>query len=206
MLEVIDYGGGNLGSLCRALDRLGLPYQTIAGSHDGRFPTGESPLILPGVGAFGALMQALTDRQLVVPIQQAVAQGTPLLGVCVGLQVLFESSEESPDVDGLGLLKGTVVKLDDSAKKVPQIGWNEIHAKQPDWPNGFVYYVNSYVARPQDSSVLLYESTYQDETFCGAVRYGAVTAFQFHPEKSGDFGHQLIAKWWELIQPVKVAC
>jgi glutamine amidotransferase len=199
-VDVIDYGGGNVGSLLRSLERLNIPYQLCAGGDTPNgFPTGEYPIILPGVGAFESLMQALHQRKHVEHLQHLVQEKrTPFLGICVGLQVLFESSEEaSNQCKGLGFLQGTVVKFQEN--KVPQIGWNYINAKQSTWENGFVYYVNSYYAIPTDKTAILYESTYGDTTFCGAVRKNNITAFQFHPEKSGLFGQSLIANWWKNV-------
>lgn len=196
-VDVLDYGGGNLGSLLRALGRLEIPYQRCAGKADGVFPSLERPMILPGVGAFGSLMRQLRERELDKAIQEGVAKNVPYLGVCVGLQVLFEASEESPGEQGLGLLKGKVVRFRQG--KIPQIGWNSVEPCQPDWPEGYVYYVNSYYAQPEDESAVLYSSEYEAQRFCGAVRQGPMTAFQFHPEKSGDFGHQLLKHWLQLV-------
>ncbi|MEB3206181.1 MAG: imidazole glycerol phosphate synthase subunit HisH, partial [Vampirovibrionales bacterium] len=166
-------------------------------------PTGHNPILLPGVGAFGALMQALNQRGLSSTLKTLIAQGTPYLGICVGLQVLFEASEESPGCPGLGVLKGRVKKFTSDAKdspiKIPQIGWNRIALTQSGSPfdslaHGAVYFVNSYVAAPEEAHQVLYQADYGG-AFCAGVRSGNITAFQFHPEKSGDFGHQLLATW-----------
>jgi imidazole glycerol phosphate synthase glutamine amidotransferase subunit len=199
-VDVIDYGGGNVGSLLRTLERLNIPYQLFAGGTTvNPFPTGENPIILPGVGAFEALMQALHTRGHVAVLNQLVQhQKVPFLGVCVGLQVLFEGSEEASDsCQGLGFLKGNVVKF--TQGKVPQIGWNYVNAKQAGWQEGFVYYVNSYYAAPEDASAVLFESAYEGTAFCGAVAKDNITAFPFHPEKSGEFGQALLAHWWERV-------
>jgi imidazole glycerol phosphate synthase glutamine amidotransferase subunit len=193
-VDVIGYGGGNTGSLLRALERASVSYRLVQGTVDNTWPSGEAPLILPGVGAFGSLVRALEQRGLDVPIKEIAEQAlVPFLGVCVGLQVLFESSEENPGVPGLCILPGQVVRF--TGKKVPQIGWNGVVTKQPGWPEGYAYYVNSYYARPSDASCSLYESRYEAETFCGAVHVGNITAFQFHPEKSGEFGQRLLRYW-----------
>ena len=200
-VDVIDYGGGNVGSLLRSLERLNIPYQLFAGepSSENPFPTGKNPIILPGVGAFESLMQALHQRGHVAVLKKLVQdQKVPFLGVCVGLQVLFEGSEEASDsCEGLGFLKGKVVKF--TQGKVPQIGWNYVNAKQAGWQEGFVYYVNSYYAAPEDASAVLFESVYEGTAFCGAVAKENITAFQFHPEKSGEFGQALIAHWWASV-------
>jgi glutamine amidotransferase len=203
-VDVIDYGGGNVGSLLRSLERLNIPYKLRAGGNtpDG-FPAGEYPIILPGVGAFESLMQALHQRGHVEHLKRLVQEAkTPFLGVCVGLQVLFEGSEEaSQHCGGLGFLQGKVVKFQED--KVPQIGWNYVRTQQPEWDSGFVYYVNSYYAVPEDKMAVLYESTYGNTTFCGAVAKDNITAFQFHPEKSGSFGQALLANWWQLVNQSK---
>lgn len=210
-VDVLNYGGGNLGSMLRALERLAIPYRVWDGldapasheeHHQSGLPDGSQPLLLPGVGAFGSVMQGLKERGFDALLKRLVGEGsTPFLGVCVGQQVLFESSEESPDVAGLGLLKGAVRRF--TAGKVPQIGWNHVANQQPASPfaaDGFVYYVNSYYAAPADAACTLYASHYEGCTFCGAVHQGNITAFQFHPEKSGAFGHELIAQWWQHCQ------
>jgi glutamine amidotransferase len=125
------------------------------------------------------------------------------LGVCVGLQVLFDSSEEGEPTPGLGLIRGKVVKF--TGKKVPQIGWNFVNAQQAGWPEGHVYYVNSYYAHPEDANVALYTSQYEAECFTGAVHVGNITAFQFHPEKSGAFGQALLTHWLTHCAGVPVA-
>ena len=206
LVEVLHYGGGNVGSLLRALERCEIPYTLLKGTIDGTFPTGKHPVILPGVGAFGAIMQGLEARGFLEPLKRVVLdEKVPFLGVCVGLQVLFESSEESPDVAGLGFLKGIVrhFPTDFEGSKVPQIGWNYIQAQQENAPEGFVYYVNSYFADPADANVVLYASDYQGTRFCGAVKHENISAFQFHPEKSGAFGHDLLRHWFDSL-PVEV--
>jgi imidazole glycerol phosphate synthase glutamine amidotransferase subunit len=211
-VDVINYGGGNLGSLLRALKRCNIPYHVYEGklAHQPTkpetdcFPSGDHPIVLPGVGAFGSVMHALNERGFTECLQRLVGeQKTPLLGVCVGQQVLFESSEESPSVVGLGLLKGQVKRFTSAPEtpcKIPQIGWNSIHSQQTDsgFPSqGYVYYVNSYYAEPNDGTIVLYSSTYGGTRFCGAIRHQHITAFQFHPEKSGELGHTLLSQWWQ---------
>lgn len=188
-VDVIDAAGGNVGSLCRALERLGVEYRRVNGSNRN---LGERPIILPGVGAFGAVMDNLSSSQLVNPIKEAIARGVPFLGICVGLQVLFESSEESPGVAGLSILPGKVVRFTEG--KIPQIGWNSVRSTSSDWPSGYVYFVNSYFAQPLQPDAVLFESEYF-QRFCAAVKKDNITAFQFHPEKSGDYGMSLLKKW-----------
>lgn len=202
-LQVVDYGGGNTGSVLRCLDRLGLPYERCGGAGQAA-PSGDQPLLLPGVGAFGAVMAALEARGLVDRLRDAARGGTPLLGICVGLQVLFAESDESPGVPGLGLLPGRVVRFPPEAGKVPQVGWNRLRpgpaaSAALGADEGYVYFVNSYHARPEDPSQVLYEADYGGP-FCAAVRSGSLCAFQFHPERSGTFGHSLVQRFWELVR------
>lgn len=183
MVELVDYGGGNLGSVQRALQRLGTAFELT------QQPSGNHPVILPGVGSFGAVANALQKLGLDVRLRQIIAQETPFLGICVGLQVLLESSDESPGVSGLGVIPGRVVRF--RAPKVPQIGWNRVVSSQRE---GFVYFVNSYYAQLQNPEHLWYSADYYGP-FCAALRSRNVSAFQFHPEKSGEFGQQLLQDW-----------
>ncbi|MBS2034432.1 imidazole glycerol phosphate synthase subunit HisH [bacterium] len=187
-LELLDYGGGNLGSLRRCLERLGWSFALVTQ------PSGDRPLILPGVGAFGAVMAGLSEVRL--RLGEILREGTPYLGICVGLQILLQSSQESPGVEGLGLIEGEVVRF--QAPKVPQMGWNDVQARQSGWPEGFVYFVNSYYAQPVDPTAVLYQAEYHG-LFCAAIRQKNLTAFQFHPEKSGAFGEQLLRHWKEQL-------
>ncbi|MBI3872370.1 MAG: imidazole glycerol phosphate synthase subunit HisH [candidate division Zixibacteria bacterium] len=190
MVELINFGGGNLGSMRRALERLDVSYRVSSGARD---LTGDHGMILPGVGAFGAAMAGLKRAGLKQRLNEAVRGGSPYLGICIGMQLLFGASEESPGVAGLGLIDGEVVRF--SAGKVPQIGWNRIEplsggSRTP----GFVYFVNSYHCRPIDETLATYRAEYHIP-FCAALRCGNITAFQFHPERSGPFGHRLLKEW-----------
>ncbi|MEM0951473.1 MAG: imidazole glycerol phosphate synthase subunit HisH [Cyanobacteria bacterium P01_H01_bin.74] len=212
MLNVIDFDGGNIGSVMNCLSRLAIPHQRVTNPKE---LSADNPILFPGVGAFGATMNRLNSAGLSEAIISRVKAGTPYLGICIGLQVLFESSQESPETKGLGLISGEVVKFQansDAGKaplKIPQIGWNWItrsktadgnteHHNQPDgfWPNGYVYFVNSFYPKPQDASCVLYTANY-GEPFVAAVQYKNITAFQFHPEKSSQFGQNLIATWYQ---------
>jgi imidazole glycerol phosphate synthase glutamine amidotransferase subunit len=189
-VELVDYGGGNLASMQRCLHRLDLSYDLVDGC---RPPTGNRPLVLPGVGAFGAVMEALRRQGLDQRLIDLADSGTPYLGICVGLQVLLNGSQESPGVAGLGLVAGEVVRF--QAPKVPQIGWNEVRSAQD---SGFVYFVNSYYAVPQDPNWVWYEADYFGP-FCAALRRRNLSAFQFHPEKSGAYGQSLLRRWFEEV-------
>ena len=193
-VDVLDFGGGNISSLLRCLKRLDISYRIHTGESQ---PDGSRPLMLPGVGAFGAVMDALQKRELDQSVKALTAKDVPLLGVCVGLQILFEGSEESPGKAGLGLMPGKVVKL--GAKKVPQIGWNHVEeTSEGPLSEGYVYFVNSYVAQPDNPEHIWYKADYEGE-FCAAVRHKNIAAFQFHPEKSGQFGHDLIFQWCKTV-------
>jgi glutamine amidotransferase len=189
-VDLVTSVGGNLGSVGRSLTRLGINFNSVDASNP---PDGSRPVILPGVGAFGAVMASLREGNFDQTIKSLVDAGTPFLGVCVGMQILFDSSEEAPGVTGLGLVKGNVVKF--TQGKVPQTGWNEVRAVNDNgWPTGFVYFVNSFYAKPENDLVTLYEANYFGQ-FCAAVSTANITAFQFHPEKSGEFGEGLLKKW-----------
>lgn len=189
-VDLVDVGGGNTGSVRRCLQRLDIAYRDVDADKQ---PDGSRPLILPGVGAFGAVMNSLRTAGIDQVVTKLVKSGTPYLGICVGMQILFDDSEESPGVPGLGLVSGRVLKF--RSNKVPQIGWNHIQPEQDDgWSPGFVYFVNSYYPQPVRQDVVLYRADY-GVPFCAALHHENVTAFQFHPEKSGAFGGQLLERW-----------
>lgn len=195
-VDLVDVAGGNLGSVRRCLDRLSVPYTLVNPNNP---PTGNRPIILPGVGNFGAVMQNLQRDGFDKTVKELVRKGTPYLGICVGMQILFEASEEEYNglkAPGLCLLRGEVVKF--KSGKIPQIGWNRIDAKQESWPSGYVYFVNSFVAQPQDNADTLYVADYFGD-FCAAVRRDNITGFQFHPEKSGPFGQELLMTWIQSV-------
>jgi imidazole glycerol phosphate synthase glutamine amidotransferase subunit len=197
MLQIIGVIGGNLGSVQRAFDRLAVPYTLITQPQQLQ---PHSPIVLPGVGAFGAVMDKLNAHGLTQPIKQLVQAGTPYLGICLGQQIMFAHSEETPGVPGLGLLPGSVRRFASQAGiKIPQVGWNAITPQQPHWPTGFVYFVNSFVAHPDNASHTLYTATYGQQAFCAAIHTGNITAFQFHPEKSSTFGLGLLKQWTEMV-------
>ncbi|MBK8189663.1 MAG: imidazole glycerol phosphate synthase subunit HisH [Vampirovibrionales bacterium] len=193
-IELIDYGGGNIASVMRALERLSVSYVKVGPD---LLPSGRRPLILPGVGAFGATMAGLRRGGLHSRLVELLGRGVPYLGICVGLQILFEKSAESEGTPGLGILCGEVARL--THRKIPQIGWNRLRAvNDPDAPEGEAYFVNSFAARPADPGITLYESDYGGP-FCAAIQRQNVTGFQFHPEKSGPFGHELLRRWLDAV-------
>jgi glutamine amidotransferase len=189
-VDLVTSAGGNIGSVSRCLDRLQVSYRLTGSTNP---PDGTRPIVLPGVGAFGTVMQSLEQNNFTAQLRKLIKADTPFLGICVGMQVLFDESEEAPGVPGLGIIPGRVCKY--TKGKVPQIGWNKIEpAGDHDWEEGFVYFVNSYYPRPQSESDTLYSSDYFGP-FCAAVKTNNITAFQFHPEKSGDMGQRLIQRW-----------
>src|SRR3989338_3163770 len=198
MISIIDFGAGNLKSVKSALDCLN------AGSRITNRPdeiAKAERLILPGDGSFGFMMKELRKKKLIGPIKDFIRSGKPFLGICLGLQVLFEESEESPGVKGFGVFRGKVVKF--KKGKVPQIGWNKTAPKKKSDGNifseGYVYFVNSYYAVPEDKTIVAATSDYYGR-FTGAVSFRNVTDVQFHPEKSGDFGLKLLRRWLQCWQ------
>ncbi len=192
-VDLVDIGGGNIGSVRRCLERLSVPFNNVDAENP---PDGSRPLILPGVGEFGSVMSHLSASKLDGIVVDLVRAGTPFLGICVGMQILFEGSEEAPDIPGLGLVQGKVVRF--KAPKVPQIGWNFIVPSDNSWQSGYVYFVNSFYPSPSDQSLVLYHAVYGDK-FCAAVQSKNITAFQFHPEKSGSFGQTLLRRWLDSV-------
>ena len=193
-VDLVDIGIGNIGSVKRCLERLGTGFRVVNANN---FPDGERPLILPGVGQFGAVMQALQQNKFDCSLRDLILAGTPYLGICIGLQILFEGSEESPNVSGLGLFKGQVVRF--QAGKIPQIGWNLIApVSEGIGKTGYAYFVNSYYAMPQIPSIISYKANYYGE-FCAAVQSKNITAVQFHPEKSADFGSNFLKEWLQNV-------
>lgn len=192
-VDLVTAAGGNIGSMSRCLKRLDVDFRIADQSNP---PDGSRPIVLPGVGAFGAVMSRLMENEFDKVLSEKILNGTPFLGVCVGMQVLFEESEEAPGVAGLGLIPGMVKKY--RAGKVPQIGWNRIEGKENGTTDGFVYFVNSYYAVPTNDDVTLYQSNYFGP-FCAAVKKDNITAFQFHPEKSGPLGQSLIENWLQEV-------
>lgn len=200
MIAIIDYGAGNLHSVKNALDFLGAESK-ITGSASEILSADK--VILPGVGAFGSAMNALTASGLNDVIFEVADKGTPLLGICLGLQLMFEKSEEAPDVKGLGLFKGTIVKIPDRSLKIPHMGWNNIEVVKDSrilhniGKNPFVYFVHSYYLNASDESVVSAYTNY-GERLGIAVEKDNVFATQFHPEKSGETGMKILKNFINL--------
>ena len=200
---VIDYGAGNLHSVCNALKLLGIENKLVAVPGD---LESVDALIFPGVGAFGDCVHHLERQQLVAPVRGWVQADRPFLGICLGYQVLFESSEESPTTPGLGALKGKVVRfVDDGSLKIPHMGWNiaqPVNAEDPlcdGLPSEpHFYFVHSYYPQPEDAGVVGAWTEYGSR-FASAVRFGNIAATQFHPEKSQDAGLKLMENFVKKI-------
>ncbi|MBK1881735.1 imidazole glycerol phosphate synthase subunit HisH [Luteolibacter pohnpeiensis] len=196
-IALIDYGAGNLRSVANALREIGADPTIASGPQD---LEGATHLILPGVGSFGDCMSELTKRGLVEPIREWVKQGRPYLGICLGYQILFDSSEESPGVSGLGLFRGAVRRFKEvDSLKIPHMGWNSViptHPEQELWSElgaePFFYYVHSFFPVPDDPSVIAAQTEYGADRFAAAIGQDKLFACQYHPEKSQDAGLRLI--------------
>jgi glutamine amidotransferase len=191
MIALIDYGSGNIRSVFNALRNEGADVHLVSSAES---LDHADAVVLPGVGAFGDCAKGLRDRGLWDPMQAWLESGKPFLGICVGYQLLFDESEESPGVAGFGFFKGKVKKFSTPGLKVPQIGWNQLQFRQPDhtlWrglpQNAHVYFVHSYFPQPEDPTVVTSLSTY-GETFAASAARDNVAGVQFHPEKSQDVG------------------
>lgn len=195
MVAIIDYDAGNIKSVEKALHYLG---EEAVITRDRDTILGADRVILPGVGAFGDAMEKLRTYELDKVIQKVVAQNTPFLGICLGLQLLFESSEESESVEGLGILKGKVVRLpEESDMKIPHIGWNSLKYPNPGRlftgiaEDSYVYFVHSYYLQAKDPSIVTATTEY-GTLIHASVEQGNVFACQYHPEKSSEVGMQIL--------------
>ena len=191
MVAIIDYGVGNLQSVKKALDFIGAKSIITADENE---INAASHIILPGVGSFGDAMHSIREKGLEDVIKKSADGSKHFLGICLGLQLLFESSEESPGVDGLGIFKGSIVTIPkDNGLKVPHIGWNSVSLKQTDGifeglrDNSYFYFVHSYYLKDADEDVVAGTTEYGVPIQC-AVQKGRVCATQFHPEKSSEAG------------------
>lgn len=191
MIVIIDYEAGNLKSICNMLEFLGEDYVI---SSEADVIENADKIIFPGQGHFAQAMKNLQNKGLIEPIKNAINNGKKFLGICLGLQVLFEKSEEASGVNGLGIIKGEVKKF--QIGKTPQIGWNEIKTTSNNsyLSDKFFYFVNSYYVVPEDKSVVSSICNYHID-FAASIEQDNVTAVQFHPEKSTDAGVEFFKKW-----------
>lgn len=201
MIAMIDYGAGNLKSVEKAFLHLGCDIKITSNKAE---IEAADKVILPGVGAFGHCMQALQNANMVEVVHEIVRRGTPLLGICVGMQLMFEESEESPGVAGLGLFRGKIVKIPSAeGLKIPQMGWNRLQVNpksrllQGVSDGAFVYFVHSYYPKPAHSEESVARVTY-GTSFDVAVERDNVFATQFHPEKSGETGLRILENFAKL--------
>ena len=196
-VAVLDYGIGNLRSAQKALQRVGADAHLTA---DPDLIDTAAGVVLPGVGAFGPCMDALHETGLAEPARKAAASGRPFLGICVGMQMLFESSEESPDEPGLGILPGVVEWLPAEVKR-PQMQWNRLAARRDDpvvADGDWMYFVHSLSCRPSDPDTTVTEVDYGGPVVA-AIRSGSLLATQFHPEKSGAAGLAMLRRWADSL-------
>ena len=201
MIAIVDYDAGNIKSVEKALEYIGeQPFVT----RDSETILSADKVILPGVGSFGDAMEKLQKYGLVEILHEVVKKGIPLLGICLGLQLLFESSEETPGVHGLGVLKGKVVRIPDKAGyKIPHMGWNSIEIKkgakilQGIGTNPYVYFVHSYYLQAADPDDVAATTEYITQVHA-SVEHDNIFACQFHPEKSGSVGERILQNFLDL--------
>lgn len=201
MIAIIDYDAGNIKSVEKALKKLG---QEVTITRDAEVILHADKVILPGVGAFGDAMFNLKKYRLDEVIYQVVEKGTPFLGICLGLQLLFEKSDESKGVAGLGVLEGEICKIPDcEGLKIPHMGWNSLHLTNDGRlfhgieEGAYVYFVHSYYLKAKDEAIVKATTEYSTHIHA-SVEKGNVFACQFHPEKSSDVGMQILKNFVEL--------
>ena len=195
MIAILDYDAGNIKSVEKAMQLLG---QEVIITRDRDKILSAGKVILPGVGAFGDAMKKLRQYGLCEVIREVADRGTPFLGICLGLQLLFERSDESPGVEGLGILKGEILRIPESpGLKIPHMGWNSLEFKSSgrlfqDLPEDpYVYFVHSYYLKAADEGIVTAATEYGTQIHA-SVEQGNVFACQFHPEKSSDAGIQIL--------------
>jgi glutamine amidotransferase len=204
LATLVDYGMGNLGSVAKALETVGFKVLRTSDSEDLQRA---DAIILPGVGAFGDAMKHLKELKLIDSLKREILdKKKPFLGICLGLQLLFERSYEFGEHKGLGIFEGEVLHFGDRVHKVPHMGWNEIHPKRehPILNNikdgDFFYFVHSYYVSPKDKSIVLTETDYDGFYFTSGVAFENIIAFQFHPEKSQKKGLKLLENFKKMVK------
>ena len=206
-ITVVDYGMGNLRSASKAPEHVGAD---VVVSGDGEVVAAADAIVLPGVGAFPEAMRQIEARGLATPIRERVSAGAPLLGICLGMQLLFESSEEHGGAEGLGLLEGRVDALRAKGLKLPHIGWSPVLPGREsaltstlDPAGEPFYFVHSFVARPAERNLIA--TSEHGEEFAAIVGDGRVFGTQFHPEKSSTAGLEMLASFVSIATPAEVA-
>ncbi|AFY95580.1 imidazole glycerol phosphate synthase subunit HisH [Chamaesiphon minutus] len=202
-IAVVDYDMGNLHSVCKGLQHAGA--DTVI-THEAAELAAADAIVLPGVGSFDPAMNKIRDRDLEQPLKDIIATGKPFLGICLGLQILFERSDEGKEA-GLGIIPGTVRKFQPEPNlTIPQMGWNQIHLTQPNCPlwgeidtNAWVYFDHSYYVDPSSSPVAAATVTHGTQTVTAAIARDNVMAVQFHPEKSATIGLQMLANFVQMV-------
>lgn len=203
-VAIVDYALGNLYSIKNACDYVGLESTITSAKNE---ILGADIVILPGMGAFGDAMDTLTKLDLVYVLQDFAACGKPLIGICLGIQLLFSKSYEFGEHKGLGLIEGIVVPLGNNNElnkkiKIPQVGWNQLHMAR-SWENSlleevsdleYMYFVHSFIPQPKDKSIILSTTIYGEAEFCSSIKYNNITACIFHPERSGLAGIKMYRK------------
>ncbi len=202
-IGLIDYGAGNLQSVRNALRSLGHEAVLVKSPAD---LDGVRQVIFPGVGAFGDSMRNLTAQDLAEPLRAWILAGRPFFGICIGYQLLFDSSEENPGVPGLGVFRGSVIRLRAPGLKIPHMGWNPAELAHPDDPlwdglgeKPHFYFVHSYHPAPEDASLIAAQTTYGGPFAC-AIRWPSGAAVQFHPEKSQAAGLRLLDNFVRTVR------
>ena len=206
MITLLDYGAGNVRSVVNAIESLGESVKVVFDNSD---IISAEKLVFPGVGSFGSMMRILNQKNYVDALKDYLTSGRPFLGICLGLQALFETSEEAHDINGLGIISGHVKRFDIDLS-VPHIGWNGINIKKPSRIfNGLgddekFYFVHSFYVAPEDDAVILTTTNYGLE-FVSSIQKGNITATQFHPEKSGDAGINVLKNFLDAGAEQKVS-
>ncbi len=198
MIAIVDYGAGNLQSVRRAFDYIGVKSGIVALVEE---LNNIERLVLPGVGAFGAAMEGLKASGFYEAIREWLKSDRPFLGICLGMQLLFEGSSESEGVEGFAVFKGKCLRFNEG--KVPQIGWNQIRVEKDSKlleginNNAFFYFLHGYCVEPEDTSIVTATTQY-GVAYPSVVERGNIFATQFHPEKSGKVGLKMLKNWVEL--------
>jgi len=203
-VALIDYGMGNLGSVAKALEKVGFE---VRRTNDPEVLKISDAIVLPGVGAFGDAMKHLEELGLIDTLKREILdKRKPFLGICLGLQLLFERSYEFGEHKGLDIFEGEVLHFGDRVHKVPHMGWNEIHPQREHpvlkgIPEGsFFYFVHSYFVFPKEEDIVLTKTDYDNFHFTSGVAYENIVAFQFHPEKSQRKGLKLLENFRRLVE------